>query len=221
MAAAGLVLELERSRNEIVRAREEERRRLRDDLHDGLGPALAALGMQADLARDEAGAVNGLDRRLLELREGLDVALADIRRLVYDLRPPALDELGLVGALREHASRLEQGAGLEIAFTAPAAMPALPAAVEVAAYRIAQEALTNVARHAGACHCDVQIDVDGALALEVADNGCGLRPGAPAGIGFASMRRRATELGGALELVTREGVSGLTVRARLPMDPPS
>jgi two-component system NarL family sensor kinase len=219
MAAAGLVIELERSRNEIVRAREEERRRLRDDLHDGLGPALAALGMQADMARDEVGpGANGLDRRLLELREGLDVALADVRRLVYGLRPPALDELGLVGALREHASRLEHRGGLEIAIEAPATMPALPAAVEVAAYRIAQEALTNVARHAGACQCDVRIDVNGTLALEVADNGCGLKPGAPAGVGLASMRRRAAELGGELELVARESSGGLTVRARLPLD---
>ena len=136
--------ELQRSRERLIAAREEERLRLRRDLHDGLGPTLAALvfkiGLIRDSVRDDP---ERSDRLLRELGGETKDAIADIRSLVYALRPPALDELGLVGALREQAALLSESTGLEIAFASPD-LPALPPAVEVAAYRIVTEALINV-----------------------------------------------------------------------------
>src|SRR6266700_4964619 len=151
--AVRLTTELRRSRERLVTAREEERRRLRRDLHDGLGPILAIQSLQLGAAR-ELLAQNpaAADALLSELKVQTQAIIADIRRLVYDLRPPALDELGLLSALQEAATQYAyQGSGeLEISVAASEPLPPLPAAVEVAAYRIVQEALTNVARHASA-----------------------------------------------------------------------
>ena len=157
--AVRLTADLRRSRERLVAAREEERRRLRRDLHDGLGPQLASQALTIDaaralMARDPAAA----DALLRDLKAQTQSAVADIRRLVYDLRPPALDDLGLVPALREAAARLAR-TGLQIAVDAPEPLPSLPAAVEVAAYRIAQEALTNAVRHSGARECAVRLAV--------------------------------------------------------------
>ncbi|WP_245999975.1 sensor histidine kinase, partial [Nocardioides pocheonensis] len=137
--------------------------------------------------------------------------------VVYGLRPPALDEFGLVRALQLHASQLEAtAASLTITLCLPEqALGQLPAAVEVAAYRIACEALTNVVRHAGATACSVRVHLDGALELEVADNGRGLSPDQPAGVGTLAMRERAEELGGRLEISS--GQHGTVVHARLPV----
>jgi signal transduction histidine kinase len=136
------------SRQRLVAAREEERRRLRRDLHDGLGPTLAGIALGIDTAR-RAGAPDGATAELLDtLRETTEAAVGDIRRIVYDLRPPILDELGPAGAVREQAVRL--GAA---DITVPDTLPALPAAVDVAAYRIAVEALTNASRHAPGSRC--------------------------------------------------------------------
>ena len=159
--AARLTTDLQRSRERLVSAREEERRRLRRDLHDGLGAQLAGLNVQAGtlrrlIGRDPAAA----DELVVELREELRVAIADIRRLVYDLRPPALDDLGLVTALRQLAERYgAKGEQLRVSVEAPEDLPHLPAAVEVAIYRVAQEALTNVVRHARAKSCLVRLAV--------------------------------------------------------------
>jgi signal transduction histidine kinase len=220
MAAVGLTLELERSRDEIVRAREEERRRLRDDLHDGVGPVLAALALHVDVVRRDLpdDVPSRVDDGLGGLRKGLEDVLADIRRLVYGLRPPALDDLGLVPALREHAGRLQGLGTLTITVDAPAALPDLPAAVEVAAFRIVHEALTNVARHSGARRASVRLSLNGGLAVEVADDGQGITPGTPGGVGLASMRRRAAELGGRLELDAPAAGSGVVLRAVLPLE---
>jgi two-component system, NarL family, sensor kinase len=215
--AVRLTRDLRRSRQALVSLREEERRRLRRDLHDGLGPALAAMGLKVDAARnvlrrapDEAEALLG------QLGNQLHESVADIRRLVHGLRPPALDELGLVGALREHARELEHH-GLRVTLEAPDALPPLPAAVEVAAYRIVQEALTNVVRHASAERCRVQFTLGPrALELEVSDDGRGLAPERTHGVGFASMRERAAELGGSVE-VRGAPRGGTSVRARLPL----
>ena len=209
--AVRLTIELQRSRERIVAAREEERRRIRRDLHDGLGPALAALALKLDLARalvdDDPEAAREL---LAELRAEAQSAIGDIRRLVYDLRPAALDELGLVGALRERATSL--GAVVE----APVALPPLPAAVEVAAYRIALEAMTNAARHSGASSCALRISVNGGLELEVSDDGSGVPLDAGPGVGLASMRERAAELGGSCIVESVPG-EGTVIRARLPL----
>jgi two-component system NarL family sensor kinase len=166
--AVRLSTDLQRSRERLVSAREEERRRLRRDLHDGLGPALAgvAFGIQAArnlLGQDPARADALLDQALADTHH----SVADIRRLVYDLRPPALDELGLVAALREQAAHFGapttgppgDGTGLQVRVEAPEELPPLPAAVEVASYRIALEGLTNVARHAAATSCILRLGV--------------------------------------------------------------
>jgi signal transduction histidine kinase len=142
-------------------------------------------------------------------------AIKDIRRLVYDLRPPALDDLGLVGSLREWAARYSQN-GLQVTVEAPQPMPPLPAAVEVASYRIVQEALTNVARHACTQTCTIRLEVDDLVRLEIADRGVGLPLGYRAGVGVLSMRERAAELGGFCTLEARPG-GGTIVRAHLPL----
>jgi signal transduction histidine kinase len=215
--AVRLTADLRRSRERLVAAREEERRRLRRDLHDGLGPQLASLTLKLDAARnllahDPAAA----DALLVELKDQTQTAIADIRRLVYDLRPPALDQLGLVPALREHALTRKALNGLQIAVEASEPWPALPAAVEVAAYRIVLEALTNVERHARARRCVVRLTLDDALQLEIADDGVGLSPGYQAGVGLTSMRERAAELGGSCTIESASD-GGTRVLARLPL----
>jgi signal transduction histidine kinase len=214
--AQHLALDLQHARERLVAAREEERRRLRRDLHDGLGPQLATLAMQIDAARnllrsDPATA----DQLLLNYKRQTQDALADIRRLVYDLRPPALDQLGLVSALRDHAAS-HAAANLQVTIDAPEPLPPLPAAVEVAAYRIALEALTNVTRHAQAQRCWIRLRVNGGLHLEIEDDGRGIAPGVRHGVGLTSMLERAAELGGTCTVAAGSS-GGALVRAWLPM----
>lgn len=217
--AVQLSADLRASRRRLVTAKEEERRRLRRDLHDGLGPKLAAVGLQLDTARMLLGdrpeqAAETLTAVTAEIRATID----DVRRLVYELRPPALDELGLVGAVRDCAARLEPGGPLiEVAAAHP--LPPLPAAVEVAAYRIANEALTNVVRHADAGRCEVGIRVDGdELVVTVRDDGTGLpAAGARSGVGMQSMAERAAEIGGCFLVGPGTGGHGALATARLPL----
>jgi signal transduction histidine kinase len=193
--AAQLGDALQASRAQLVTAREEERRRMRRDLHDGLGPTLAALRLQLSALRHTVRQNPERAEALIdELRDDVRAATAEIRRLVYDLRPPMLDELGLLGALRNLGPADN---GLEHSLEAPTALPPLPAALEVALYRIAAEALHNTARHAQATQCALRLQVrDGALTLTVTDNGRGLPPSYLAGVGHVSMGERAAELGG-------------------------
>jgi signal transduction histidine kinase len=217
--ATSLATELQASREQLVAGREEERRRLRRDLHDGLGPALGAVVLRIDTARNLAvRRPNEADRVLRQARDEVAAALADVRRLVHDLRPPALDDLGLAGAIREQAQRVLP-LQVTVAVEAGPDGEDLPAAVEVAAYRIASEALTNVARHASAGRVRVELarDDDGALVVTVADDGVGIAVGAPAGIGLVSLRERAAELGGRCS-VTCPPEGGTVVRAVLPAD---
>jgi signal transduction histidine kinase len=228
---------LQASRERLVTAREEERRRLRRDLHDGLGPALAIQSLKVGAARSLLGRqlpgldgtaahdVLGADAMLAELEQEIAATLADVRRLVYDLRPPTLDELGLVAAIREAAARYMRAApasgpqpdGLTIHVEAPEVLPPLPAAVEVAAFRITQEALTNVVHHARAHTCRISLRLEDDLWLEVEDDGQGLplEPGRT-GLGLASMRERAAELGGACQIEAGPG-GGTRVTAHLPL----
>jgi signal transduction histidine kinase len=217
--AVRLTTELQRARERLVTTREEERRRLRRDLHDGLGPTLAALNLQAGAVRtlipqdpDEATAL------VIEWRSTLRAVIADIRRLVYDLRPPALDELGLIGAIHEQATQYSTYAGtngVQMLLEAPDHLPALPAAIEVAAYRIAQEALANVARHARARTCRIHLWLDNALYLSITDDGIGLPEQHRSGVGLLSMRERAEELGGSCN-IDSTGSLGTCVSALLP-----
>lgn len=212
-----LTADLQRSRERLVTAREEERRRLRRDLHDGLGAQLAGLTVQTGVLRGLIGKDPLAAEALAgELRDELRAAIADIRRLVHGLRPPALDELGLVGALQRVAERCSAD-GLHVEVEVPGEPPPLPAAVEVAAYRIVQEALTNVVRHSGARTCCVRLRADpDTLIVEVIDDGTGIAAAATPGVGLASMRERAAETGGSCE-VTAAPEGGTRVLARLPV----
>ncbi len=216
--AVRLTADLQRSRERLVATREEERRRLRRDLHDGLGAQLAGLNVQAGtlrrlIPRDPAAA----DGLAVELREELRAAISDIRRLVYDLRPPALDDLGLAEALLQLAARYDsKDKPLRVQVETSENFPNLPAAVEVAVYRITQEALTNVARHAQAKTCVVQLDVNEDVMLEIVDDGVGIPSGRSAGVGLSSMRERAAELGGSC-FVEKTSKSGTRVLVRLPL----
>ncbi|MFK4089352.1 sensor histidine kinase [Kribbella sp. NPDC020789] len=215
--ATRLSNELQSSREDLVTAREEERRRLRRDLHDGLGPTLTGIAFTADAAANLVDTEPGKSRDLLStLRTDTRTAISDVRRLVDDLRPPALDELGLVGALRQRADQLTfraDGATIQVAVAADG-LPALPAALEVAAYRIATEALTNVVRHSRATSAVLALRCGNDLEVEVTDDGAPNGAWRP-GVGLHAMRERAAELGGAFEAGPTP--TGGVVRARLPL----
>ncbi|PWJ56346.1 Histidine kinase-, DNA gyrase B-, and HSP90-like ATPase [Quadrisphaera granulorum] len=217
--AEALAEDLQASRARILAVREEDRRRVRRDLHDGLGPVLGAAVMAVDTVRNLAPDLPEPAQRMLgRVRDDVQEALAEVRRLVHELRPPALDDLGLVGALRQHADRLGV-AGLDVSVRAAADLEAasLPAAVEVAAYRIAGEAVTNAARHARATRCSVHLGRRGsALEVVVDDDGRGIDPAAPAGVGLASLKERARELGGSCTVTCPPG-GGTRVEALLPL----
>ena len=213
--------ELQQSRQRLVAAREEERRRLRRDLHDGLGPSLATLAMRletaTDLIREDPERAADLVARLSDqAREDI----GEVRRLVEGLRPPALDQLGLVSALRHRAAEHDAAGGtVRVPWTVEADddLEPLPAAVEVAAYRIVVEAVTNVQRHSGADRCRVRLSRErGELRVEVADTGTGLAEQRRAGVGLSSMRERAEELGGSFATEPRPG-GGTVVVVTLPL----
>jgi two-component system, NarL family, sensor kinase len=222
-----LTAHLRRSRERLVTAREEERSRLRRDLHDGLQPALSGVALGLDAVRnllgrggpDELMAEELLAEELLvRLKTELGTAAADVRRLVYGLRPPALDELGLVGALRQQATMFALApTSPDVLVSAPDDLDDLPAAVEVATFRICQEALENVRKHARAQTCEVVLAVDdGHLRVEVRDDGRGIDHDARAGVGSLAMRERAAEVGGTCTVEPAAG-SGTCVRAVLPL----
>ncbi len=217
--AVRLTDDLQRSRDRLVRSREEERRRLRRDLHDGLGPALAGMTMQIGATRAHLAPDNRQMGEVLgRLEEQLQGCILEIRRLIDDLRPPALDDVGLIEGIRRQVSAFgDADAGAPaIRIQAPADLGELPAAVEVAAYRIAVEAVTNAVRHGKAQQCQVHIEVGEELVIEVADDGVGLAADHRQGVGLASMRERAEELGGKLIADGAPG-SGTRVRAELPL----
>lgn len=218
MHARALSAELQTSRAAVVAAVEEERRRLRRDLHDGLGPRLTGVAYTADAARNLLGDNPERTRELLiGLRAEAGAAIAEIRSLVEGLRPSALDQVGLTEAIRQHARGLRSAEGAPMTVTVEVGdpLPTLGAAVEVTAYRIVVEALTNAARHSGGRTCRVDVrPVESDLRLEVSDDGCsGIRVWVP-GVGMTSMRERAELLGGTFEAFV--GTTGGVVRATLP-----
>jgi len=223
-SATRLTLALQRSREKLVLAREEERRRIRRDLHDGLGPTLASQTLKLDtvldlLAEDDSQTAG---QQVEQLKSQTQQMVANIRRLVYELRPPALDELGLLEALRAHVAQMSGTNGrLHISIEAtPEPLPALPAAIEVAAYRIALEGVTNVIRHAQARDCRIRFVISkdespSSLVLTVTDDGLGLPPKLQSGVGLTSMRERAEELGGTCEVGSNQS-GGTRITATLP-----
>jgi two-component system NarL family sensor kinase len=223
--AVSINRELQSSRQRLVTAREEERRRVRRDLHDGLGPALATLAMGLDSARDLLDEDPARAAVLLgQLSDQTRDEIAEVRRLVDGLRPPVLDQLGLVSALRqraeEHNVAVRSGTrgGLIWSVDAAEDLEPLPAAVEVAAYRIVVEAVANAVRHSSAEACAVSLRRDPhALRIEVLDTGVGLPPDPVPGVGLGSIRERAEELGGTCSITSGRG-SGTVVSVRLPLD---
>ncbi len=218
LRARALASDLKESRGAAITAIEDERRRLRRDIHDGLGPTLSGVAFSADAARNQVrSAPERAEELLLNLRADTAGAILEIRRLVEGLRPPALDELGLIGAVRQHAAALhtDGGALLQVDVVAPADMPEVSAAVEVAAYRIVVEALTNVARHADATRAWVDITHrDEDLHVEVRDDGSSAGPWT-SGVGVKSMRERAEQVGGTLAAGPSGG--GGFVEATIPL----
>ncbi len=224
---ARLNAQLQQSREKIIAERENERKRLRRDLHDGLGPTLASQTLKLDAAMelldDEKRETRDARKILQEVKTQTQNTVADIRRIVYELRPPALDDLGLVGALRAHLAQYNNVNGLQITLDAPNELPPLSAAVQVNAYRIVLEAVNNVVKHAGAKNCVVRISENRDerletrdLRLEIIDDGIGLSENFRAGVGIASMRERAEELGGTFRIEANEP-RGTRVIATLPI----
>jgi len=209
---------LEAERDRVVAATRTERDRLRRDLHDGLGPSLSGIRLgllamhDALTAGDGATGAELLDR----IRGEVDITVGEVRRIIDGFRPAVLDDTGLAGALRRHAAGASAGVNVDLAVPD---LPQLPPQVETAAYRIAQEALTNVIRHAEARNARITLAIaDDALTVEVADDGAGLNGSARDGVGLASMRQRAEALGGTLALTSTDG--GTTVTATLPLRGP-
>ncbi len=198
-----LTQEIQTSKEAIVFAREEERKRIRRDLHDGLGPALASLSMNLQISRQLIlKNPTRAEEMVAASAQSVQEAMSDIRRLVYDLRPPALDDLGLEAALRQQIGQI-LGVAAQIHISP---LESLPAAVEVAIYRITCEALTNIAKHAKATQVQFNLYQDQTgLLLEIADNGIGVNGARVGGLGLHSMQERATELGGKFELETKNG----------------
>jgi signal transduction histidine kinase len=238
-----MTYDLQRSRERLVLAREEERRRLRRDLHDDLAPTLAGLALTTStigdlIPTDRAKAV----ALTTDLNQSIRATVGDIRRLAYDLRPPALDELGLVAAIQERAAQYSASGGLRVVVEADKQLPPLPAAVEVATYRITQEALMNAVRHAQASNCHIRLTINNPMAaqnkwqatgsfqasvaarqlaaamlsLEIIDDGIGLAESYSPGIGLRSMRERAAELGGTCT-IERSANGGTRVFVNLPI----
>jgi signal transduction histidine kinase len=202
----------------VVAVTRQERQRLRRDLHDGLGPSLSgvSLGLQAlqdARAADDQGAA---DQLLARIREEVTTAVGEVRRILDDLRPAVLDSTRLPDAIRRQAAAVSTGP-FEVSVDAAADLPVLPPAVETTAYRITQEALTNVVRHAGAHHAHITLDAsDAALTLTITDDGHGINgPGHDQGVGLASMRQRAQALQGTLRVDSSD--HGTTVMATLPL----
>lgn len=214
-----LTMALQRSRERLVVAQEEERRRIRHDLHDELGPSLASQTLQLDsiLERIEDDPERASEL-VADLKSQNQQLVSDIRRLVHELRPPALDELGVAGALSAQTSQMQRSSALTIDLdTVPDPLPELPAAVEVAAYRIAREAIVNTVRHAEARECITTLEATNSyLIVTVADDGVGIDRTTRRGVGLTSMRERTEELGGTFEVVSAEA-RGTQVVARLPL----
>ena len=216
--AARVAEELRQSKVLVVAAREEERRRLRVDLHDGLGPTLASVALGLGVAAERLDNEPELSRLLRDLDAELQLAITEIRRVVHALRPPTLDELGLVGAIAQHAQRLSErsGGSIEVVVDAPDLLPPLSAAVEVAAYRVALESITNVVRHSGASRCNVSIRCDRDFSMAITDNGQGFAEATNNGVGLRSIRGVA-DAGGKV-LVSSTPRLGTRVDVRLPLE---
>ncbi|KAA1417010.1 GAF domain-containing sensor histidine kinase [Nocardioides humilatus] len=214
--AVRIAEELRLEKERVVSATQAERGRLRQELHDGLGPALTGIGLGLDAL---APTVPGEGAEMVSrLRAEVSSSLEETRRIIDDLRPAALDGADLVEALRRRTDQVRDAGLLEVSLEAPSVLPSLPPPVTAAAFRIAEEAITNVVRHAHASRCTVRIALDDRLVVEVRDDGVGWTGPRPGGVGTASMTERAERLGGTLLIERAE--PGTRVRAELPVGAP-
>jgi signal transduction histidine kinase len=209
--AVRLADDLRVERTRVLEATQAERTRLRRELHDGLGPSLTGIGLGLEAAQ-RSGASDAL---LARLRVEVTSSLEEVRRIIDDLRPSALDHQDLLSALRVRAEQVTSTGALEVDLDAPPHLPELSPSVAAAAYRIADEALTNVVRHSEAKHCRVQLRVADCLQLEVTDDGIGPGSGREGGVGLGSMKERAERLGGLFSL--RATYPGTAVAVELPL----
>jgi signal transduction histidine kinase len=209
---------------QVTAAQEEERQRIARELHDGVGPALASLNLRLRTAAKSVQPNPVAAQELKELADLTQANIQDIRRLIYDLRPAVLDELGLVAALNDYVTRYQQEQGLSVTLDLPDGKDRLPAPLETTLFRVIQEALTNAARHAKAKRVDVTLDWDAAeVNLRIADDGQGFDPREAAArakggqhLGLWSMRERIEQLGGRLQIDSRPG-SGTTIEGTVPL----
>lgn len=211
--AVRLAEELRAEKERVVTATQAERGRLRQELHDGLGPALTGIGLGLDALAPSV-PDTGADM-VARLRAEVTSSLEETRRIIDDLRPAALDGSDLVRALRRRTDQVRAAGVVDVTFDAPPVLPHLPPPVATAAFRIVEEAITNVVRHAQAQHCEVRIELGEALVVEVRDDGVGGAGPRPGGLGTTSMRERAERLGGSL--VVESTAPGTLVRAELPV----
>ena len=217
VCAAVTELDLRSARERLVSSREEERRQLRRDLHDGVGPVLAGLGFTAEAAARALPADPARAAQLLSsVQQQASTAITAVRQISRELRPAQLAELGLAGAICRLTEPVTE-AGMNVTISLPEGMPELSAATEVAAYHIAAEAVTNALRHSQATRLTVELcQAQDQLVLRITDDGSGMPPGRGAGVGLTSMRQRAEELGGAWS-VHSAGGKGTTVETSLPL----
>lgn len=207
--------QLRASQDRLLESRAQERRRLHRDLHDGLGPTLAAIALKLDVARRRSAHAD-VDEILDEVRVDAQHAVDEIRRVVEGLRPTALEEAGLMEALRIRARSLSTDT-TNFYLNGPDHTPPLPPLVEDAAYRIASEAMTNTSKHANARHCLVEITIDEMVVITVSDDGDGIAPQSRSGAGLRTMAERSTELGGSFNIGPGQ-VGGTEIQATLPLE---
>jgi two-component system, NarL family, sensor histidine kinase UhpB len=212
-----LQIERREATGRVLRAQEAERLRIAQELHDQVGQELTAVLL--GLSRLSSQAPAGLEDNVLAIQDVVRDSLEDVRRIAIELRPEALDDLGLPSALAVLADRFAQQLGLEIDEDLPLSLPPVAPDVELVVYRVAQEALTNVARHSASSRAELILDCDpDRLLLIVRDHGLGLPPGHIPGTGMRGMRERATLIGAQLEIGNRRSGSGCEVRLEVPLE---
>jgi signal transduction histidine kinase len=210
----------------LIEAQEEERRRLARDIHDGPAQLLANVVFRIDVAQTLlAGDADRARAELEQLKQLVRHSLQDVRKIIFDLRPLALDDLGLVPALRSYVGGLQEKAGLRVDLRVDGEPRRLPTAHEVALFRLVQEALHNVRKHAGTDAAEVDVEfLPGEVRVMVTDHGRGFDPaeagGATDRLGLRSMRERAELFGGGLELRSTPG-RGTVLSARVPVPAPA
>ncbi len=206
---------LEASRR-ILQAQETERLRIAQELHDQIGQELTAVLL--GLSRIAGRAPADLEPQVRGVQEAVRSSLEDVRRIAIELRPEALDDLGLVSALAVLADRFAERFDVDLQARIPAELPPLPAETELVVYRVAQEALTNIGRHSGSARAELALERDGDhLSLRVRDGGRGLPPGHVAGTGLRGMHERAALIGGHLEVTNRSATAGCDVQLDVPL----